>query len=331
MRVLLRILPLLALGAAALPAAADEVELADGSRFPGTVQSLSDGKLKVKTESAGTVTAKWDQVRTLKSDRIFRVVLHDGSVFTGQISLQGEALVIREEGKPAAQVTRALVETIRLAETAWSGTITVSYTAEDGNSSSNKIFASAEIVRETDVDRIHLRGHLLWGEEDGAVTDDSAYGLLKYDRRLSEDVYLYASTEIRTDRFEDLEYRGVVSVGAGYVFIREGGVDLWAEAGPAYIHEEIRDGSSDTWFGGRVSVHLNWKMPFGLELRDDLTYYPNFETLSDWQLHNEGSLSTQLGEHWSLTASVITDLDYRPLPGKTKVDDSYVLGLRYRF
>jgi len=331
MRVLLRILPLLALGVAALPAAADEVELADGSHFPGTVESLSSGKLRVKTEAAGTIVAKWDQVRTLKSDRSFRVVLHDGSVFTGQITLQGEALEIREEGKPALQVGRALVKTIRLAETAWSGMITLSYTAEDGNSSSSKIFASAEIVRETDFDKIHLRGHLLWGEEDGTLKDDSAYGLLKYDRRLSEDFYLYASMEIRTDRFEDLEYRSVISVGAGWVLVREGGVDLWAEAGPAFIHEEIRDGSSDSWFGGRVAVHLNWKMPFGLELRDDLSYYPNFETLSDWQLHNEASLSTQLGEHWSLTASVITDLDYRPLPGNTKVDDSYVLGLRYKF
>ena len=317
--------------AAARSARADDVELVDGSRFPGAIQGLDGGKLKIKTELAGTIEVEWDKVKSLESDRRLRVELHDGRIHRGLLALQEKTLEIREEGKPPVQVDRARVAKINSAETEWSGTFTLSYSAETGNSDSNTFFFSSEIVRETESDKILLRGHFKWEEEAGVLTDRAAYGLLKYDYRLSDDVYLYASGEVRTDRFEDLVYRSVVGAGVGYVFAKEGSLDLWAEAGPAYIHEELRDGTNDSWFGGRVAVHLNWKLFFGLELRDDLTYYPNFETLSDWQGHNEATLTTQIGGHWSLSASAITDVDYRPLPDKTKGDNSLVIGLRYKF
>jgi hypothetical protein len=137
--------------------------------------------------------------------------------------------------------------------------------------------------------------------------------------------------EYKVDRFEDLVFRNVASVGAGHVFSRGGGLDLWLEAGPAHISGGVRDGTSDTWLGARLAAHFRLELPFVLEIRDDSTLYPNFETWDDWQFHNEASHWTRVGSGWTLTLSVISDRDNEPVLGKESSDNSYVAGLGYRF
>src|SRR6185369_9366017 len=97
----------------------------------------------------------------------------------------------------------------------------------------------------------------------------------KGDYHLDLSSYAYLSNEARRDRFEDLQFRDVTSVGIGYTVAKSDAIDLWAEVGPAVMAEELSDGTNDIWFGGRVGVHIRVSLPLGLEIRDDFTYWPN--------------------------------------------------------
>ncbi len=315
------------------PAWADTVVLTDGRRLDGTVRGLSDGTLHLETDFSEVIKVKWSKVAGVETQRIVRLRLEDGRTIEGRLALGDPGiLLVHQEGKEVPEALR-VGELSQLNEpgTIWSGQVTVSAKVEDGNTNKSSSYFSGEAVRETDATRLLLRMHGGYEEERDEETERNFYGLLKLELLFTPAVFAYASDEIQVDRFEELVYRDVASVGAGYILAKSPGLSLSVEAGPAYITEELRDGTKDSWFGGRIAVHFRLKLPLGLELRDDATGYPNFETSTDWQFHNEARLSTRLLAHWHFSISAITDVDHQPVPGKERHDNKYVMGLGYRF
>lgn len=312
---------------------ADTVHLRDGRKIEGVVREVTDGHLHLDTDFAGGIKIPWSKVAGLETEHPIRIWLGDGRRLKGHAGF-GEAgrLLLREEGNDLP-VAIPLEDIDRLNDpgVVWKGNLSLSLKVEDGNSDSSSVYLSAELVREADWSRLVFRAHGGLEEKEEVETERNVYALGKFDFLFSSLVYAYASDEHKVDRFEDLVFRNVASLGAGVLLSKEEDLDAWIEAGPAFISEELRDGTSDEWFGGRVAAHFRLKLPVGLELRDDATIYPNFETWKDWQFHNEASLSTRLGAGWRLSLSVISDWDNVPAPGKTEEDNKYVAGLGFEF
>jgi hypothetical protein len=313
-------------------AQADTVTLSNGDRLTGTVLEMTRGKLRFETEHSGKLEIKWSEIVSLTTDRFVHVEFFDKEPLNGKVILKDGLFEIwRDPLIPPTQVSPSEVSGIDPAGIRWSASLTLALRAEDGNNHSTDIFTNAELIRESDVDKTLLRGYLIYGTEDRAATDQSAYGLLQYNYRIGPDWYLYGGAECRTDRFEDLTLRAVFSLGPGFILVKKNDLEAWIDAGPSYTHEVLRTGEEDDWFGARVAAHVQLKLSFGLDIRDDFAYYPNFKDPANWQIHNEGTLSTPLGSHWSLTLNIITDLDHEPIPGKRKYDDVYALGVRFSF
>jgi len=324
------VLALFAFEAAA--AEADVVTFANGDRLSGKVLGMAGGNLRLKTEHCGTVEIQWKEIMSLSTEKEFRLEQENGEPLKGKLVLKDGSLEIQEDPTtPPVRVSPSDVSRVEPPGTRWSGSLTLSIRAEDGNSHSTDIFSTAELIRDGEVDKFLVRGHLTYGTENGALTDQAAYGLFQYNLNLSRDWYLYAGTETTTDKFEDLSFRTVISMGPGYIIVKSDGIEAWLDAGPSYVHEVQSSGVKDSWVGARVAGHLKVKLPLGLEVRDDVLFYPNFNQSTNWQLHNEVTVTTSLGAGWSLSLSIISDLDHDPIPGKERLDDLYALGLQYKF
>ncbi len=312
---------------------ADTVLLRDGRKIEGVVREVKDGHLYLDTDFAGEIKIPWSKVAGLETEHPIRIWLGDGRRLKGRAGF-GEAglLLLREEGNDLP-LAIPLQEVDRLNDPGviWKGNLSLSVKVEDGNSDSSSVYLAAELVREADWSRLVFRAHGGLEEKEEEQTERNLYALGKIDLLLTRQLYGYVSDEYKVDRFEDLVFRNVASLGAGVLLSKGEDLDAWIEAGPAFISEELRDGTSDQWFGGRMAAHFRLKLPVGLELRDDATIYPNFETWKDWQFHNEASLSTRIGAGWRLTLSVISDWDNVPAPGKTEEDNKYVAGLGFEF
>lgn len=324
------VLVVTALGAAV--AQADVVTFANGDRLSGKVLGLASGKLRLKTEQCGTVEIDWKKIQSLESDQEFRIEFEGREATKGTLALKGGQVVIQETPvEPPLPVPPSSVSRLEAPGAKWFGSLTLSLKAEDGNNRSTDLFLAGEIVRDGEVDKLLAKGHVIYGTENGVLDDQAAFGRLQYNLNLSKEWYAFAGAEGQTDKFEDLTVRSVVSAGPGYIVAKESGFELWFDAGPAVIHEVLRDGTRETWFGARTAAHILVKLPLGLEVQDDLLFYPNFKESTNWQLHNEFALSTLLGSGWSLTFNIISDLDHEPVPGKKRLDDLYALGLRFKF
>src|SRR5262245_38301363 len=64
----------------------DVVELTNGDRLTGTVESLSGGKLALTTPYAGKVVIDWKQVRSVTTKSEYEVDLIGGQTLTGAIT-----------------------------------------------------------------------------------------------------------------------------------------------------------------------------------------------------------------------------------------------------
>lgn len=87
---------------AGLTAAADRIELADGSVIIGKLLSAEAGKFKVETAFAGTIEIAQDQIRSFATDEAVNVGLAAGSVVQGRVEPAGAAIrVVAADGTMA--------------------------------------------------------------------------------------------------------------------------------------------------------------------------------------------------------------------------------------
>lgn len=325
----------LALLLMALPVLAeDEVKLKNGDRLTGKVLSLSGGKLAFETTHAGKLQIDWAQVASVKTDGKVKVRVSTGETFEGKLSAGAENRVkIETEGAAAPiEVDPAKVTHFNQPPTQWHGNINVSARATDGNTHTKSGLFSASLNRTTEEDEFIIRGIYRYGERSGELQERNGYGLAKYSHKIAGDLYGFVSAELLSDQFKDLTLQTVLAAGLGYHVVRSSWIDFSVEAGLAWVNNDYhRIQKDEDHFGGRASASLRLDLFWGFQFKDTFTIYPNFEDSQDFQIRNEGILTNNLGQGWSLVAGVITEYDRKPAPGVQRHDDTYFVGLGLSF
>ncbi len=313
---------------------ADELVLKNGDKVSGKVLSLDKGSLSFETPYAGVLKVKWDQVASVKTDGKVKVRLATKELLEGKLSPGGEGrLQVAVEGA-AAPVEVEMDKVARFNEPGvqWHGSLNVAARATDGNTDTEAGLIAGEATRTTDNDVFLVRCIVRYGRKNGELQERNGYALGKYQKTITAGLYGFISAEFLSDRFKDLYLGTVLSVGVGYEILKEGWIDLAAEAGIAYfdnVYREIQEDESHV--GGRFSSRLRVALPLGFEFKDLFTFYPNFEETDDWQIRNEATLGTQIGGGWSLLGGVITEFDNEPPAGLEEMDNTYFVGLGYKF
>jgi putative salt-induced outer membrane protein YdiY len=324
--------PLLFLGTA-LAAHADVIFMSNGDRISGKVSEVSDGTLTIGTDYAGTIRISWEKVSSVETEQPVLIRLTDDTLVSGRIVATADGkFKFQEEGQPAPrEIPKSEVFELNRPGVHWHGDVTLAGKVENGNSNSKNLFLKAEIVMDSENYRAVARTNAAREKTDGVLTEDNYFALLKLDRHLSLSSFAYISDEALRDRFEDLQFRNVTSVGLGYTLAKLEGLSVWIEAGPAIMVERLSDGSDDTWGGARAGVHAAVSLPLGLELRDDFVYWANLERWVNWQLHNEVTLSSRILSGVHVSFAIITDIDNEPSAGRKSTDNTFLIGISHKF
>jgi putative salt-induced outer membrane protein YdiY len=313
--------------------AEDEVKLKNGDRLSGKVTGLAGGKLTIVTPEAGPVKVDWLQVVSVKTDEPIKVKLTTGEIVEGKVVPGGDGrLKVETQGAAAAvEVDLAKVKAFNEPPAAWHGKLSAAARSTDGNTKEASVMVSGAATRETESDVLLAKVLFRYGTTDSVLTERNAYGIGKYQLKMSPTLYVYVSEELQGDTFKDLSIGTVTSVGAGVVILKEAAIDLSAEIGPAFVTNDFRVAPDESHAGIRASTYLRVALPLNFEFRDNFTIYTNFEDSQDFQLRNEATLGTALGGGWDLLGGVITEYDKTPTAGLGRRDDTYFIGLGYTF
>jgi hypothetical protein len=311
MRILALSMLFLGVGVAA---ADDEVKLKNGDRLTGKVKSLAGGKLILETSHAGELKIDWAQVVSVKTDRPVKVKLATGDLLEGRISPSAEGrLKVESDGTTApVEVEMAKITHFNQPPVQWHGTLSASGKITVGNTDVRSFLVAGEATRETEGDLILIRAIFHYSEQNNVLSERNAYGIGKYNLKITSQCYGYVSEELQGDTFKDLSLRTITSVGAGYEFLKRKDCDLAAEAGIAYIANDFKVAPDESHVGARVSVKGRVLLPLGFELKEPFTIYPNFKDSQDYQFRNEATLGTAPGGGWTLLGGVITEFYKSP-------------------
>lgn len=335
-------------------AQADEVITADGSRIVGTVTSVEDGKVKVKTAFAGDLTIDQAKVQQITTDEVLNVRLASGNTLVGTVTRQGASTIVNTTNGPmditsdsitavwpkdgkSPEVRKAEAETAAAKKAAghWIVEAGLDIAGTSGNKDSFGYGGSVRAELKRSDDRLLMYADGKRTEVEGDTTAERLRGGIEYEHNISEKSTWYVRTELTYDEIKDLNLRTDVAGGYGYYFLRDDETPhtLLGRAGVLFRHEDYDTGTDQQSVGLDLSLTHDWKFkPWG-RVRNHLAYTPSFEDTNDYQLNHETSVDILLAnsKSWTLRLGVANEYVSMPAPGKEELDTAYFLRLVYKW
>ncbi len=320
-----------------LAAQADEVTMANGDVITGTILTLKEGKLTIKTPYNAALEIDWSAVKTLRSDAPVEVVLSDGTRLKGnlQVNEEGTLQVVTQSAGPVPVEETALITDINPAvvpAVTYEGNVQAGVSYLTGNTDTTSGNLSGYFVARSKRQRLTVRGRWYYAENDDDVTAREAGGSVKYDFFTTEKLYVYANTYFEYNPFKDLNLRSTIGGGVGYQFFHSDRTKLSTELGISYVDENFRIADDNSYAGGRWSINFDYQViPDKISLFHYQEGYFSLEDFADMNLRTEqGIRFTVLKDFYTSFQANVT-YDNKPSPGFDKTDTALIFGLGYNF
>ncbi len=217
----LALMPLLVVLIHLTPLWADTVELSNGDRLSGQVESLDLAKLTLQTTYAGTVKIQWDQIETLSTSESFVVEFNNGESSIGSIfSPEPGSLQIGSESPIPVSAVYAIRKEAAVPGffESWEGSADVGYSLSRGNTTIDNLSLSFQPERRTVLDRIRIQMHSLYSVQQEETSSNMHRLQVQYDRFVSSHTFVFVQGRAETDEQAMLDLRTSQGGGLGMEF-----------------------------------------------------------------------------------------------------------------
>ena len=213
----------------------------------------------------------------------------------------------------------------------WKGSASMGGTLTDGNSDSVLVTGSLSWEWTEGVHGVTARLEGAYGETEEETTSQRAKARAQYDRKWTERWYAFAASEAEHDGMADVEYRVKVAPGVGVKLLN---TPVWqgrVECGPAYVREELDDGTRDDIVSIRFGQKLECKLSETARAWEFLEYLPNLEDWEETLLQGELGVEAALVDPLSIRLVVQDTYDSEPASGRKENDLKIVSALLVHF
>jgi putative salt-induced outer membrane protein YdiY len=328
----MRTLPFgLLLFVAAAPVHADEVRLKNGDRITGVTTSLAGGTLTFKA-AGGDLKMPWSDVTSLAIDQPMLVTVGTAPP-TAAVLVAGGALG-QATLVPGGPVALASIVALKRPRPAWivTGGAGAGIVETAGNTQVNNVRLSGDLVATGAADRYSVSGVVTHANDRGVETARNWTTTDKYDRFLTARLFANGNANFTNDRFRDIDLRTALGAGIGYQILQTARTTLTADAGLAWVNENFRTISDDSYGAAHESAGLQVQF-----VADRAQFFHLHDGYFGVSGDDKMFIRTQNGVRLGLAAGFVTtieeDLDYdrRPSPGRRQTDRTFSLTLGYRF
>jgi len=324
-----------------LAARGDQVTLKNGDRLSGAIVKLDeDAKtLQIKTDLAGDVTIKWDDITGIVSSQNLHITLSDGRVVVGTVSTEDGKLEIatREAGTVSAphEAVKAVRNDAQQAEADrllhpglrdyWSGLFDLGLSVTQGNSSTTALTIAgkaARVVPKNKLTAYYTQVYSRDSHENPAITTANAiHGGVRDDFNLNEKIYAFGFTDFDEDALQHLDLRNVLGGGLGYHLIHSKKTEFDVFGGLSFNQEYFGSYAIDNPTPppalllepsqSRHSAEIVSGETFGMKLgarttiSEQLSFFPNLSSTGDYRVNFDATAVTKLNNWlgWQITFS----------------------------
>ena len=328
----------------ALTAAADQVELTDGSLLKGRIVSVDGGKIRLETSFAGTVSLPLENVANFATDEAVHVSVGGApavisrvepaargvNIATGQngrtVVAPTQIAVLWREGaeNPAERVAREIMEKARRK---WAYESTVAITGRTGTREKLNATAGFKATLESNHDRLILSTAAERARDNGVATADRNFGGADYSSFYSPDRGWYVRSSLESDKIKALDLRSTSAVGFSRKLVKNHRQDLDFRSGASYLYENYSTGKKFNSPGLDFAL-LNTYTFSGAKLHNSLSYAPAFRDFSNYHVRHESGLELPLSVSlWKLKLGVVNEYQSVPPAGVARFDTTYFTSL----
>ena len=245
-----------------IPAFADQVILKNGDKLTGTI-AKSDGKtLVLKTDYAGDLTIKFDDIQSMTSTGDLNVTA-GGKTAVGPVTTTADKLVVATKTGGSVEAPIGSVTILRSpAEEAayqkslhpgfgegWAGGANLGFALTAGNSETKNLNIGLNATRTGFHDKLTLYETSTYASTSklalhpipSQTTANSNGGGLRYDRDINPRVFGFGSADFFNNSLQNLDLRYILGGGIGFHAIKTPNTTLDLLAGINYTHESFSD------------------------------------------------------------------------------------------
>jgi putative salt-induced outer membrane protein len=222
------------------------------------------------------------------------------------------------------------------APTGWQSSAAAGLTLTRGNSSTLLATLNAATGKKWDQNEISLGADAAYGKSKVNAVDQttagSIHGFGQYNRLLNERLYAFGRLEGLNDSVADIDYRGIVSVGMGYYFIKEKKTDLSAEVGPGFVFESL-GGNKKTFVTLRLAEKFHHELSDRARIWESAEIMPQVDKFSNYIVNAEAGIEADLtaDKKLSLRAVLQDTHNSQPARGRYKNDAKIITAIAYKF
>lgn len=210
----------------------------------------------------------------------------------------------------------------------WHGRAELGGYMTTGNTHDIGVSGAVDLSRETVRWRhkVHLAAD--YKESAGVVSREHYLAAYEPNFKFSPRGYVYGATQYEADRFLGYTSRYSASLGAGYSAIKEPGVSLDVELGPAYRDTSFTDGTTESSVAARGSVDFDWKLTRTISVSQDASaYVQHFNST----VSSTTALSAKLIGPLAARFSYVVQYESMPPLGRVGTDTTSRASLAYSF
>jgi len=325
--------------AAAAPVLADTVVMVGGDRLSGKILHKAAGTLTLETEYAGNVPIAWQNIATLSTDEPIEV-LRWGAQVPERLKLEpGEpGSVTVRLGEDGERVTIPLGSLAFLNPkpeesglgTSYSGRVNVSAARARGNSTTDRLYAEAELKAHAKDYRYAITGQTKREDEAGQRISSRTLLSGTHDRFLGGRQFWYLRGSLEHDRFKDIELRETAGVGYGLRLIDTDLTELSLRGGLDAVRLDRVSNDDERYPALGWGVNFShWISNRRLQLFHDQEGFWNLEDRNQASVRSKTGVRIPVADRLTASAQLNLDWEREPAPGRKAVDTTWLLGLGY--
>lgn len=277
---------------------ADEVHLKNGDKISGEVIKEDEKVIEIETDAMGLISIKREFITRIVNDEEIEVV-----------------------------------KTKQKKDKLWERNISLGYNKSSGNTQSSQLSMSLYANRKMQANEFTLKGDSFYSSSNKKMDAQRYSGMVRYAFSFWEKKwYNFYKFEGDHNRFANINYRLIPSIGLGYWFSDERDLRFMTEIAVGLEHTAFRDSTKDSDELVLIPRAFFEKELFGKSrVKQDLSLYPSLSDAGEYRLHSETIFINPINEKLSLQFSLIDDYNSNPVKDTKNNDTRFISSLVYSF
>jgi hypothetical protein len=303
----------------------DVVELLNGDRITGTIESLVGNKLALSTTYAGRVFLDWRQVRTITTNDEYEVDLVGGQTITGEIipSQPGEYRIGSAQGATtlATEIKgiRTPPETQMGFLSGWTAAADLGYSTTRGNSRATQWTIQLQPRRRTKQDSLKADLQSFRSTGNGDATNTQSLEA-RYDRFMSPRTFFFLVGKAEHDQRESLLLRLREGAGLGYRMTAGTKTQISALMGFTVVQERFKGLDYNMGGEGLFGYELETRAISQLQITSKGQILPSYADLGRFRSEWDSGVRVPFRAGFNFGIRLFHRYDSEPPAGARKSD-----------